>query len=59
MYLMSTEKAVKLGERKDLEANITIGGAVLQCQKCFQTWHWMYECKNEQVIFRGPLGPCN
>lgn len=55
MYLMSTEKAVRLGERKDLKANMsTIGGAVSQCQKCFQPGHWTYECKNERVYISRP-----
>ncbi|KAL5782169.1 hypothetical protein ACOSP7_007198 [Xanthoceras sorbifolium] len=55
MYLMSTEKAVRLGERKDLKATMsTIGGAASQCQKCFQTGHWTYECKNERVYMSRP-----
>lgn len=56
MYLMSTEKAVRLGERKDLnKPNMsTIGGAVSQCQKCFQPGHWTYECKNERVYISRP-----
>ncbi|XP_015899932.2 uncharacterized protein LOC107433191 [Ziziphus jujuba] len=55
MYLMSTEKAVRLGERKDLKANMSnIGGAVSQCQKCFQPGHWTYECKNERVYISRP-----
>lgn len=55
MYLMSTEKAVRLGERKDLKANMsTISGAVSQCQKCFQPGHWTYECKNERVYISRP-----
>ncbi|GMH19914.1 hypothetical protein Nepgr_021755 [Nepenthes gracilis] len=53
MYLMSTEKAVKLGERKDLKMP-TIGGTASQCQKCFQTGHWTYECKNERVYISRP-----
>ncbi|KAE8690453.1 outer envelope pore protein 16-2 [Hibiscus syriacus] len=48
MYLMSTEKAVRLGERKDKTTMMcTIG--VSQCQRCFQAGHWTYECKNERV----------
>uniref|UniRef100_A0A7C9DDI5 CCHC-type domain-containing protein n=1 Tax=Opuntia streptacantha TaxID=393608 RepID=A0A7C9DDI5_OPUST len=55
MYLMSTEKAVRLGERKDLKANIaSIGGVASQCQKCFQPGHWTYECKNERVYISRP-----
>ncbi|XP_068657472.1 uncharacterized protein [Aristolochia californica] len=55
MYLMSTEKAVKLGERKDLKPSMPpVGGAASQCQKCFQTGHWTYECKNERVYISRP-----
>ncbi|XP_043694778.1 zinc finger CCHC domain-containing protein 10 [Telopea speciosissima] len=55
MYLMSTEKAVRLGERKDLKSSMsTIGGTSSQCQKCFQTGHWTYECKNERVYISRP-----
>lgn len=55
MYLMSTEKAVRLGERKDLKANVaSIGGVASQCQKCFQAGHWTYECKNERVYISRP-----
>ncbi|XP_042502679.1 zinc finger CCHC domain-containing protein 10-like [Macadamia integrifolia] len=55
MYLMSTEKAVKLGERKDLKSSMsTIGGSSSQCQKCFQAGHWTYECKNERVYISRP-----
>ncbi|KAM5568793.1 hypothetical protein ABKV19_016361 [Rosa sericea] len=55
MYLMSTEKAVRLGERKDLKANVsTVGSAASQCQKCFQPGHWTYECKNERVYISRP-----
>ncbi|CAH8390422.1 unnamed protein product [Eruca vesicaria subsp. sativa] len=55
MYLMSTEKAVRLGERKDksMSASAVVGGAS-QCQKCFQTGHWTYECKNERVYVSRP-----
>ncbi|CAN6465015.1 unnamed protein product [Victoria cruziana] len=53
MYLMSTEKAVKLGERKDLKPAVSGCGAA-QCQKCFQTGHWTYECKNERVYISRP-----
>jgi hypothetical protein len=54
MYLMSTEKAVRLGERKDTKPTMpTIGGNV-QCQKCFQSGHWTYECKNERVYISRP-----
>ncbi|PSR97905.1 Zinc finger CCHC domain-containing protein [Actinidia chinensis var. chinensis] len=55
MYLMSTEKQVRLGERKDLKSSMsTIGGTTSQCQKCFQTGHWTYECKNERVYISRP-----
>ncbi|TXG71579.1 hypothetical protein EZV62_000158 [Acer yangbiense] len=55
MYLMSTEKAVRLGERKDLKTTVTtVGGAASQCQKCFQTGHWTFECKNERVYMSRP-----
>ncbi|KAI9194818.1 hypothetical protein LWI28_009426 [Acer negundo] len=55
MYLMSTEKAVRLGERKDLKTTVsTVGSAASQCQKCFQTGHWTFECKNERVYMSRP-----
>ncbi|KMT13314.1 hypothetical protein BVRB_4g084570 [Beta vulgaris subsp. vulgaris] len=55
MYLMSTEKAVRLGERKDVKSNMSsIGGVASQCQKCFQPGHWTYECKNERVYISRP-----
>ncbi|KAL0367791.1 UNVERIFIED_CONTAM: hypothetical protein Sradi_3669200 [Sesamum radiatum] len=54
MYLMSTEKQVRLGERKDLKSSTTTLGAASQCQKCFQTGHWTYECKNERVYISRP-----
>ncbi|XP_059632788.1 uncharacterized protein LOC132275340 [Cornus florida] len=55
MYLMSTEKQVRLGERKDLRPSMsTTGGTASQCQKCFQTGHWTYECKNERVYISRP-----
>ncbi|XAR49684.1 hypothetical protein NMG60_11032954 [Bertholletia excelsa] len=55
MYLMSTEKQVRLGERKDLKASTsTLAGTASQCQKCFQTGHWTYECKNERVYISRP-----
>lgn len=55
MYLMSTEKAVKLGERKDLKSSMfSTGSAASQCQKCYQTGHWTYECKNERVYISRP-----
>lgn len=55
MYLMSTEKAVKLGVRKDpkLGGAGAFGGSQ-QCQKCFQLGHWTYECKNERVYISRP-----
>ncbi|XP_054787094.1 uncharacterized protein LOC129293256 [Prosopis cineraria] len=54
MYLMSTEKAVKLGERKDLKPTMSTVGSTAQCQKCFQSGHWTYECKNERVYISRP-----
>ncbi|OIW17677.1 hypothetical protein TanjilG_29027 [Lupinus angustifolius] len=54
MYLMSTEKAVKLGERKDLKPTMSATGSTAQCQKCFQSGHWTYECKNERVYISRP-----
>lgn len=55
MYLNSTEKAVRLGERKDLKITMSaISGAPSQCQKCFQSGHWTYECKNERVYISRP-----
>lgn len=55
MYLMSTEKAVRLGERKDLKSSVSsVGCAAAQCQKCFQFGHWTYECKNERVYMSRP-----
>ncbi|KAL2338963.1 hypothetical protein Fmac_013409 [Flemingia macrophylla] len=54
MYLMSTEKAVKLGERKDLKPAMSAAGGAAQCQKCFQSGHWTYECKNERVYISRP-----
>eukprot|EP01018_Ginkgo_biloba_P006273 Gb_37033 [translate_table: standard] len=54
MYLMSTEKAVKLGVRKDLKPSASSGTAAQQCQKCFQSGHWTYECKNERVYMSRP-----
>ncbi|KAJ4973192.1 hypothetical protein NE237_006366 [Protea cynaroides] len=55
MYLMSTEKAVKLGERKDLKPSmLNIGGTSSRCLKCFETGHWTCECKNERVYISRP-----
>lgn len=54
MYLMSTEKQVRLGERKDPKNSMSSLGAAAQCQKCFQTGHWTYECKNERVYISRP-----
>ncbi|KZV50995.1 zinc finger CCHC domain-containing protein 10 [Dorcoceras hygrometricum] len=54
MYLMSTEKQVRLGERKDIKSSTSIIGAASQCQKCFQSGHWTYECKNERVYISRP-----
>ncbi|KAE8704536.1 phospholipid-transporting ATPase 2-like [Hibiscus syriacus] len=53
MYLMSTEKAVRLGERKDKTSTMSAIGAS-QCQRCFQAGHWTYECKNERVYMSRP-----
>ncbi|WOL03266.1 zinc finger CCHC domain-containing protein 10-like [Canna indica] len=55
MYLMSTEKAVRLGERKDLKSSgSSAGSSISQCQKCYQAGHWTYECKNERVYISRP-----
>lgn len=54
MYLMSTEKQVRLGERKDLKSSSSSVGSASQCQKCFQAGHWTYECKNERVYISRP-----
>ncbi|XP_075476431.1 uncharacterized protein LOC142517843 [Primulina tabacum] len=54
MYLMSTEKQVRLGERKDFKSSTSTIGAASQCQKCFQSGHWTYECKNERVYISRP-----
>lgn len=54
MYLMSTEKQVRLGERKDLKSSTPTVNTASQCQKCFQTGHWTYECKNERVYISRP-----
>lgn len=54
MYLMSTEKAVKLGVRKELSKPGMLGGGSQQCQKCLQPGHWTYECKNEKVYISRP-----
>ncbi|XP_050218726.1 uncharacterized protein LOC126669323 [Mercurialis annua] len=54
MYLMSTEKQVRLGERKDLKSSMPTAGGTGQCQKCYQTGHWTYECKNERVYMARP-----
>jgi hypothetical protein len=54
MYLMSTEKAVRLGERKDNKPTMSTIGGNGQCQKCFQSGHWTYECKNERVYISRP-----
>ncbi|KAK4745587.1 hypothetical protein SAY87_011899 [Trapa incisa] len=54
MYLMSTEKAVRLGERKDPKATTSTVSGLAQCQKCYQPGHWTYECKNERVYISRP-----
>lgn len=55
MYLMSTEKAVTLGERKDLRSSAaSASGTAGQCQRCLQAGHWTYECKNEAVYISRP-----
>jgi hypothetical protein len=54
MYLMSTEKAAKLGTVKSKASETSSGGAYTQCQKCFQHGHWTYECKNERVYMSRP-----
>lgn len=55
MYLMSTERAVILGVRKDQnpKPGTSLGGSQ-QCQKCFQTGHWTYECKNARAYISRP-----
>ncbi|XP_058757777.1 uncharacterized protein LOC131631033 [Vicia villosa] len=54
MYLMSTEKAVKLGERKELKPTMSTIGGNAQCQKCYSNKHWTYECKGERVYISRP-----
>ncbi|PWZ12648.1 Zinc finger CCHC domain-containing protein 10 [Zea mays] len=54
MYLMSTEKAAKLGTVKLKASETNSVGAYTQCQKCFQHGHWTYECKNERVYISRP-----
>ena len=54
MYLMSTEKAAKLGTVKPKASETSSVGAYTQCQKCFQHGHWTYECKNERVYISRP-----
>ena len=54
MYLMSTEKAVRLGERKDKTSTSMSTMGASQCQRCFQAGHWTYECKNERVYMSRP-----
>ncbi|XP_062190518.1 uncharacterized protein LOC133893507 [Phragmites australis] len=54
MYLMSTEKAAKLGTVKPKVSETSSVGAYTQCQKCFQHGHWTYECKNERVYMSWP-----
>ncbi|KAL9235197.1 hypothetical protein vseg_009982 [Gypsophila vaccaria] len=52
MYMMSTEKPVNLGVRKDQNSNGLSTG--VPCQKCLQLGHWTYECKNERVYVARP-----
>lgn len=54
MYLMSTEKAVKLGERKDVKPTMSTIDGNAQCQKCYQGGHWTFQCKNERVYISRP-----
>ncbi|KAG6545782.1 hypothetical protein Mapa_012743 [Marchantia paleacea] len=56
MYLMSTEKAVKLGVRTDHKSlGHRIGGVMSQqCQKCLEIGHWTFDCKNERVYVSRP-----
>ncbi|KAI4366064.1 hypothetical protein MLD38_021988 [Melastoma candidum] len=54
MYLMSTEKAVKLGERKDLRSSVSTAGGSAQCQKCYQSGHWTYQCTDERMYISRP-----
>ncbi|KAL5198926.1 hypothetical protein ABZP36_002438 [Zizania latifolia] len=53
MYLMSTEKAAILGVKPKASAPSSIG-AYTQCQKCFQSGHWTYKCKNDWVYISWP-----
>lgn len=56
MYLLSTERVVTLGVRKDptkLAGAGAVGGSQ-HCQKCFQMGHWTYECQNERVYVSRP-----
>ncbi|KAG6388672.1 hypothetical protein SASPL_150104 [Salvia splendens] len=54
MYLMSTEKQVRSGERKDLKSSTSSVASASQCQKCYQMGHWTCECKNERVYISRP-----
>lgn len=54
MYLMSTEKQVRLGERKDVKNSMSTVSGAGSCQKCFEIGHWTYECKNERVYISRP-----
>lgn len=54
MYLMSTEKAVKLGVRKEVKPTMSTIGGNAQCQKCYGSGHWTYECKGERVYISRP-----
>ncbi|CAI8583925.1 unnamed protein product [Vicia faba] len=54
MYLMSTEKAVKLGVRKEHKPTMSTIGGNAQCQKCYSDKHWTYECKGERVYISRP-----
>ncbi|KAL2608144.1 hypothetical protein R1flu_026717 [Riccia fluitans] len=50
MYLMSTEKAVKLGTRKEDKSCMMSQ----KCQKCLQIGHWTYDCKNDRTYLSRP-----
>jgi hypothetical protein len=54
MYLMSTEKAATVVERKDVKPTMSTIDGNAQCQKCYQGGHWTFQCKNERVYISRP-----
>ncbi|KAL5730755.1 hypothetical protein ACHQM5_003547 [Ranunculus cassubicifolius] len=54
MYEQSTEKQVRLGERKGVKNSADTSDRALQCQKCFGHGHWSFECKNERAYVSRP-----